>query len=750
MSNRLTTSVRPRVLPWLAVALLVGCDEQAITPPTVRVPEFSAVVSGDPTRVITVGVDAPANLTVTGTVAGIVVAVDNALVDLSGATLDCRGQATTDDPRVGVWIKGNRSHVHVKGGGTAVVKHCGAAVLVGPAAPMRGEPGGSYNQIEGLVVQEDDCPSGPYEPLELLCPVGIALSNSHNNKVVGNRIAQSEWGIVITGADPEGSGGNDITGNTTEGTQNVGIYVTSDGNIIHGNVSTNVAGQTAGAIRIDGDSNVVTGNTLAAWGFNVRLRDGADDNTVTKNLVPEGWPGFAASPNAHRNTLRENTVLSTEGPSAIDESGGCANNTWTKNDFVSSDPLCIVGATLDAVALTSPTVMQLDGAAGTFNSTITNRGTKLTDVALRSLVTQGPYTRRTAGLSLVDCRGALGLLPRGVCPQTGDTLGAHNGGGGRGTLAVGGATARVELVRVLGGDTGVVDFRTVPITISRPATGSYWEILPPMPTPRSGVTVAVANDMLYAVGGFGADWSISTRAVEAYDPINNSWTVRASLPASRWNPAAAAVGGVIYVVGGFAGYSYTGAVEAYDPVANAWSSRAPMPTARDEVGLGVIDGVLYAVGGYTANGVTGVVEAYDPATNTWTTKAPMPTPRRAAAGVIDGVLYAVGGYAGSYQSGAVEAYDPATDSWSARASLPPQSMDVVVGVVNGMLYALNGAAAGNVEVYDPATDTWAASSMMPTPRWGSGVGAINGVLYTVGGTAQVTYTYTGTVEAYHP
>lgn len=743
------TSIQPRHAPWLAVALLLGCDEQPITPPEVRAPQFSAVISDDPTRVITVGVDAPATITVTGTVAGIVVVVDNAVVDLSGATVDCRGQTTPDDPRVGVWIEGNRSHVYIKGGGTGVIKHCGAAVLVGPAAPMSGEPGGSFNQIDGLVVQEDDCPSGPYGPNELLCPVGIALSNSHDNRIGDNRITQSEWGVVIAGADPKASGGNEVFGNTFEGTQSFAIYLTSDGNTIRDNVTTNIGGNTASAIRVDGDHNLITRNTVSTWAYAVRLTGGAEDNTVTKNLVREGWPAFVAQANTFRNSFRENTVRSADGPSAIDESGACVNNTWAKNVFVSSDPRCIIGATLDAAVFTSSATLQLDGAAATFSSTITNQGTKLTGVALRSWVTQGPYTRRAAGLSLVDCRGALGLLPSGTCTQAGDTLSASNGAGGRGTLAAGNATALVELVRLFDGDTGVVDSRTLPITITRPAAGSYWEIRTSMPTPRHGLAVGAGNSVLYAIGGFGADWSISTRTVEEYDPVSNTWTARASLPTQLWNTAAAVAGGALYAVGGFTGISYTGAVQAYDPASNTWSTKASMPTPRDEVGLGVVNGVLYAVGGYTGSAFTGVVEAYDPATDSWTTKAPMPTPRRPAVGVIDGVLYAVGGYTGSYYSGAVEAYDPATDTWTTKAPLPGQGSDVAVGVVNGVLYAVGGGN-GSLAAYNPGTNTWVLMGSIPTPRWGLAVGVVNGVLYTAGGVPFGTNDILGAVEAYHP
>lgn len=748
MGSHYVTFIRPRHGLLVALGLILGCSEQPTKPGDPGAPTFATVMATDPSQVLTVGVDAPANVTVTGTVAGIVVAVDNAVVDLSGAVVDCRGQTTPDDPRVGVWIKDDRSHVYVKGGGTGVIRHCGAAVLVGPAAPLSGQPGGSFNQIDGLVVQEDECPSGPYGPNELLCPVGIALSNSHDNKVGGNRITQSEWGIVITGADPRASGANDITHNTIEGTQSFAIYLTSNGNSIRDNVTTNIAGQTASAIRVDGDGNLITGNELSACCYAVRLSDGADDNTVTKNVVPDGWPGFVAVANTFRNVFRENIALSTEGVSAIDESGGCVNNTWAKNTFASSTPHCIIGVTLVAAAFTSPTVIQLDGAAAAFSSTITNDGTKLTGVAIRSWVTQGPYTRRAGGLALVSCRGALGLLLRGTCEQGGNSVIASNGAGGRGTLAAGSATVVVELARLLDGDTAVMDSRSLPITITRPVSGSFWELRASMPTPRYLLAVGVSNDVLYAVGGYGTSWY--TPALEAYDPVSDSWTARPSLPTQQLNATAAVVVGVLYVVGGYTGASYTGAVEVYDPATNTWSSRAPMPTPRAEAGLGVVNGVLYAVGGYTGNSFTGVVEAYDPATNVWTTKAPMPTPRRPAVGVIDGVLYAVGGYTGVHYSGAVEVYDPATDSWTTKASLPTQSTDLAVGVVNGVLYALGGGVAGAVEMYDPVTNTWAPKGSMPTPRLGFAVGVVNGVLYTVGGVPFGSNTILGAVEAYHP
>src|SRR5437763_1271644 len=84
----------------------------------------------------------------------------------------------------------------------------------------------------------------------------------------------------------------------------------------------------------------------------------------------------------------------------------------------------------------------------------------------------------------------------------------------------------------------------------------------------------------------------------------------------------------------------------------SWSIKAPMATARSAFAIGEINGILYAVGGSKdrpnvqplPDPAIAVVEAYDSATDTWTTKAPMPTPRmNLGVGIINGILYAVGG-----------------------------------------------------------------------------------------------------------
>src|SRR5205823_9010767 len=136
-----------------------------------------------------------------------------------------------------------------------------------------------------------------------------------------------------------------------------------------------------------------------------------------------------------------------------------------------------------------------------------------------------------------------------------------------------------------------------------------------MLTPDVEFGVGVMNGSLYSVGA----------PVQAYDPVANSWTTKASMPTRRGGLGVGVVNGVLYAVGGEDGLyhcpfggapgpgPFLGVFEAYDPVANTWTTKASMSTPRARFGVGVTDGVLYAVGGSNCSGVAVVgVEEADP------------------------------------------------------------------------------------------------------------------------------------------
>ena len=144
------------------------------------------------------------------------------------------------------------------------------------------------------------------------------------------------------------------------------------------------------------------------------------------------------------------------------------------------------------------------------------------------------------------------------------------------------------------------------------------------------------------------------------------------------------------------------------------------------------------------------------AQDSWTTKASSPTARRVpAVAAVNGILYAMGGAAPGSSSSivTVEAYDPVANTWSTKASMPVASQQLVAGVINGIVYAVTGGtccgAITTLQAYDPASNTWSTKSSMATGRYASGAGVLNGILYVVGGGSGYG-TYYSSVEAYDP
>lgn len=168
---------------------------------------------------------------------------------------------------------------------------------------------------------------------------------------------------------------------------------------------------------------------------------------------------------------------------------------------------------------------------------------------------------------------------------------------------------------------------------------------------------------------YGTGKNLYYGTVEAYDPVANIWTTKATMPTPRWGSTVSVVNGLIYAIGGWRGWPELSDVEVYDPATNSWSTTVPvtaatiaagtagaaltpMTTARDDFGFAVVNGVIYAIGGdinafndaTSTPCCTTVVEAYDPVKNNWTTKTPMPTMRDDFdASVVDGVIYAIAG-----------------------------------------------------------------------------------------------------------
>jgi N-acetylneuraminic acid mutarotase len=148
-----------------------------------------------------------------------------------------------------------------------------------------------------------------------------------------------------------------------------------------------------------------------------------------------------------------------------------------------------------------------------------------------------------------------------------------------------------------------------------PATNT-WRQRASMPTPRNHAIAGAVNGKIYVVGGrvgaaFISSGSSNVDVVEEYDPASDAWgSARARMPSARSAMAAGVYSGRIYVSGGEgqnAQMMYTfRALEAYDPATNTWSILPSMPVSRHGLAGAVVGSRLHMVSGDVQSAGTGI------------------------------------------------------------------------------------------------------------------------------------------------
>lgn len=289
-------------------------------------------------------------------------------------------------------------------------------------------------------------------------------------------------------------------------------------------------------------------------------------------------------------------------------------------------------------------------------------------------------------------------------------------------------------------------------------TGS-WAALKPLSQPRYGVGLAVANGMLYAVGGGGSDGGF-VATTEVYDPAFDSWTALPPMPKPLMYLQASAVDGKIYAIGGYeycGGYCPSASVQAFDLATNAWSFTAPLPLRSMEPVVASLDNKLYVLATDPSSTYYGEawhygcyteLYEYDVAGNSWNARPRVPVRHcgGSAGAAVDGKLYVFGGFNGEYApnwapTGETLVFDPTSNAWNVLHPMPTPRYGaeaVAVGdliyVIGGFLGPLPGARTGVVEAYDVMTGNWRTEfPSMPTARDHFGAAAIGDGIHTVGG-----------------
>ena len=307
------------------------------------------------------------------------------------------------------------------------------------------------------------------------------------------------------------------------------------------------------------------------------------------------------------------------------------------------------------------------------------------------------------------------------------------------------------------------------------ASENQWTTKKPMPTPRGGFGVAVANGKIYAIGGLNPDTNLAVN--QEYDPVSDLWRTKKPMPTPRSGCAVASYQGKIYVIGGTVGITtdlvseFTGIVEVYDPATDTWETKTPMPTPRADLHASVVNGKIYLIGGKERWGEeplyheVAVNEVYDPANDSWTTASSMPVPAFGyASAVVGGKIFVFGGarqlltgFNDLSSVGTTQVYDVKNDTWSNRASLPSAVSFAAAEATGGLtapqrVYVAGGFGqsdySNTVRVYDVERNRWVFGAAMPTARGYLAMAVVEDVLYAIGGFDGETWLATN--EEYMP
>ena len=145
----------------------------------------------------------------------------------------------------------------------------------------------------------------------------------------------------------------------------------------------------------------------------------------------------------------------------------------------------------------------------------------------------------------------------------------------------------------------------------RDPVANTWTERSPMPTARDHALSGVVNNKIYVIGGrIGAGNVPATSnidVVEEYDPATNLWgVVKQRMPTPRSGGGEATYDGKIYVGGGELQTRQLAAafraLERYDPVNDTWEILPSMPSARHGNAMGFIGNKLHVVSGKMEGG----------------------------------------------------------------------------------------------------------------------------------------------------
>ncbi|VDQ00351.1 unnamed protein product [Trichobilharzia regenti] len=172
---------------------------------------------------------------------------------------------------------------------------------------------------------------------------------------------------------------------------------------------------------------------------------------------------------------------------------------------------------------------------------------------------------------------------------------------------------------------------------------------------RYYVSVAYADNHIYALGGHNGENQGRLDSAERYTLHENLWQTIASMNRVRSDAAAAELGGKVYVAGGFEGRRYHDSAEYYDPQTNQWTLVSRMNSPRGGISLAQHNSYLYAIGGNDGNSRLRTIERYDPIESRWEIVGQMNRRKsNLSSTVVNDEIYILGGWSDEPEAGILD------------------------------------------------------------------------------------------------
>jgi len=215
-----------------------------------------------------------------------------------------------------------------------------------------------------------------------------------------------------------------------------------------------------------------------------------------------------------------------------------------------------------------------------------------------------------------------------------------------------------------------------------------WQQLADMPAGKWEPAGLVLDNKLYVLGGYG-DYITSSKRLDVFDPVDQSWTRLQDLPSAISHVNLVADDKGFWFAGGMKDKVHPGLdhiiaeVWHYNPTLDRYTAAPLLPGQRAGGGLAKVGNTLHYISGLMADRDTDSPDhwtfdltAWDTTGSaSWTPAAPLPVPRnQLSVAVLNNKIYVIGGQLNhdkqQLDQTRVDIYDPETDSWTDGPALP--------------------------------------------------------------------------------